>query len=61
MCTCSTAKRRRRQASNGYAHLDEMRRPFYKKTSLAKAQRHLQMVIERERRIMQAGKKKKAA
>lgn len=54
----STAKRRRRQAANGYTHLAKLGRPIYKKKSKEKSARRLQQLIATERRIKQ-GKSKK--
>lgn len=39
MCTASTAKRRRRQAANGYKHLSKQRRPHFNKRSAEKSAR----------------------
>lgn len=57
-CVTATAKRRRRQAKNGYNHLCERQRPNYKKTTAEKSARRLSRMIENQRRIQQ-GKKKK--
>lgn len=49
MCTCSTAKRRRKQARGKYRHLPPLRRPKYTARSAEKAANHLQRVIMAER------------
>lgn len=53
----ATAKRRRKQAANGYTHLARIGRPVYKKKSKEKSARRLAQLIATERRIKQ-GKKK---
>lgn len=59
MCIASTAKRRRRQAANGYKHLSPLRRPIYHKPDIAKQSRRLRDRIEREKRMAaNRGKKK---
>ncbi len=50
-CVAATAKRRRKQAVNGYRHLGKMVRPRYKMKSLAKLDRRLQMLRERKRQM----------
>ena len=57
MCVASTAKRRRKQAANGYTHLCERQRPHYKKISAEKSANRLHAMLMTERR-MKAGKKK---
>lgn len=52
------AKRRRKQAANGYGHVGPMDRPNYKKRSKEAAAKHLANLIAKERR-MSAGKNKK--
>jgi hypothetical protein len=54
----SAAKRRRRQAANGYHHLALLRRPIYRTRDVAKATKRLQLVIQRERERAQRTKKK---
>lgn len=56
MCTASTAKRRRRQARNGYRHLAPLVRPHYKKTSEDKQARRLAQLIAGERARQQRKK-----
>lgn len=58
MTIAATAKRRRRQASNGYIHVARIGRPIIRKKSILRLQRHLADVIARERQ-MSAGKSKK--
>ena len=50
--------RRRRQAKNGYTHLSAPQRPHYKKMDAATSARRLAALIDKERRIKQAPKKK---
>lgn len=57
MCTAQTAKRRRRQAANGYRHMSKMKRPRYHKVSKEKADNNLARLIQREKD--RAGRKKK--
>lgn len=63
MCTASTAKRKRRQARNGYKHLGPLKRPIFHKPSEAKARRRLRQVIEKQKQMAsrkgQSGKGKK--
>lgn len=47
----AAAKRRRRQAANGYRHLAKIGRPIYKKKSAAKMARRLRQAIEKQRLI----------
>lgn len=59
-CVTATAKRRRRQAANGYAHLAKHQRPVYKKVSASKSMRRLMKVVEKQKLIAQrkgSGKK----
>ncbi len=56
MSVCSTAKRRRAQAKNGYRHLAPKQRPVYKKMDNETSARRLRRLIDTERRIKQAGK-----
>lgn len=56
-CVTATAKRRRRQAANGYNHLCERQRPNFKKTTAEKSARRQAALIATQRRIQQ-GKKK---
>lgn len=58
MCVCSTAKRRRKQARNGYRHLPPMRRPHYHTLTLEKSQRRLADKIAKEERIRQKKRKR---
>jgi hypothetical protein len=53
MSVIATAKRRRRQAKNGYKHLAKLGRPVYKKVSASKALRRLMRVIEKQKMIAQ--------
>ena len=53
-----TAKRRRAQAKMGYTHLCKARRPLYRRRSVETSDKRLRELIERERRIKQAPKKK---
>ncbi len=50
-CVTATAKRRRKQAINGYRHLGKMVRPRYKMKSLAKLDRKIAMQKERRRQM----------
>lgn len=47
------ARRRRKQAANAFAHLDEKSRPKYKKKAATALQRRLQQQIEKERTMQQ--------
>lgn len=58
MSTACQAKRRRREAANGYAHLPPRLRPNFKKRSAEASARHQARVLATERRISQGGKKK---
>lgn len=49
MCVASTAKRRRRQAKNGYNHLAKLGRPIYNKKSAEKMTSRLARVIAAEK------------
>lgn len=51
MSVIATAKRRRRQAKNGYKHLAKLGRPIYKKVSASKSARRLMKVIEKQKTI----------
>lgn len=50
--------RRRRQAKLGYTHLAPQQRPNYKKVDAATSARRLIALIDKERRIKQAPKRK---
>lgn len=50
-CVASTAKRKRRQASNNYRHMGPMIRPKYKKSDPETSSRRLQRLIDTERRM----------
>lgn len=56
MCTASTAKRKRRQAANGYKHLGPMKRPHYLKRDAETSAKRLQRLIATERRMAQKAK-----
>lgn len=56
MCTASTAKRRRRQAANGYKHMSPLKRPHYSKIDAGKSARRLAERIATERRMSQKRK-----
>lgn len=58
MTVTATAKRRRKQARNGYRHLPPRLRPNYKVPDAATARRRM-MESEQKRRAMQARGKKK--
>jgi hypothetical protein len=59
MTAISTAKRRRRQAANGYNHLAKLGRPIYSKNSASKAAARLAKLIADERaRLQRKGQKK---
>lgn len=53
----ATAKRRRRQAKNGYSHVAKLGRPVYHKKSPSKAARDLQKRIQDEHARRQRGAK----
>lgn len=53
----ATAKRRRRQAKNGYKHLAKLGRPIYNKKSGDKATRLLRERVKREQERRQRGAK----
>jgi hypothetical protein len=59
MCTASTAKRRRKQARNGYKHIAPLRRPIYHARSADKAARRLAALVAGERARMQRRGSKK--
>jgi len=59
MSTTQQAKARRRQAASGFMNLPPRARPHYKKRSKEASAQHLARVIENERRIRMAAKKKK--
>lgn len=60
MSVIATAKRRRRQAVNGYNHMAKLGRPIYKKKSASKQAARLQRLIAEERaRIQRKGASKK--
>jgi hypothetical protein len=59
-----TAARRRRQAVLGYSHIARIgrgnnNRPIFRKKSIAKQQRHEQMLRERQREMQTRAAKKK--
>ena len=59
MCVCATAKRRRKQAANGFKHLDKKSRPIYKKRSKeASAARLARLIAEERARTVRKGMKK---
>lgn len=58
MSVARTARRRRAQAANGFAHLPPRKRPNYKRRDLITSQRHEQRLRETARRIAQGSKKK---
>lgn len=59
MCTASTAKRRRRQARNGYKHIAPLRRPIFRVKDASKRAQRLAAVIAGERaRAQRKGVKK---
>lgn len=51
MTVASTAKRRRRQAANGYRHLAPLRRPKYSKIDAGKSRRRELQKIEKEKQM----------
>lgn len=53
----STAKRRRRQAVNGYRHMAPLIRPKYSRTDAATAQRKEAIAKTRRARLIAAGVK----
>jgi len=54
-CAAATARRRRKQAVNGYKHMAPMRRPHYKVRSKDTASRR--EAFMRERRLMMEARK----
>ena len=56
MCTASTAKRRRRQAVNGYKHLGPLKRPKYSKMDAGKSARREAAKVQKIK-LMQTRKK----
>lgn len=50
-CTARTARRRRKQAANGFKHMSPLKRPHYKKRSLEASARRLSKVIEKQKLI----------
>ena len=57
MCIARTARRRRKQAANGYKHMAPLRRPHYLKMDAGKAQRREHRKVEKIK-LMQSRKKK---
>ena len=57
MCVASTAKRRRRQAVNGYCHLGPLKRPRFSKVDAGKAKRREAAKVMKIK-LMQTRKKK---
>lgn len=57
MTVTATAKRRRRQAANGYNHIAKLGRPIYKKTDSSTASRKLAAMVARENERRQRGAK----
>jgi len=57
MCTAQTAKRRRRQAANGFRHMAPLKRPHYSKVDAGKAARREAEKIAKIK-LMQSRKKK---
>lgn len=53
MCVCATARRRRKQAVNGYRHIAPMRRPRFKLRSASMAAKRLAAIVARERERQQ--------
>lgn len=51
MCVARTARRRRKQARQGYKHLAKLGRPIYSKPSPGKMSRRLANLIEKQKRI----------
>lgn len=51
MCIARTARRRRKQAANGYRHMSPLKRPHYKKVDAAKSAKRLRDRIEKEKRM----------
>lgn len=61
MCVASTAKRRRRQAANGYSHLAKLGRPIYRKKSATKqAARLARLIADEKARIQRKGQSSKS-
>ena len=58
MSATQQAKARRRQAASGFMNMPPKKRPHYKKRSKEASAQHLASVIEKERRIRMASKKK---
>jgi hypothetical protein len=59
MSVARTARRRRKQAANGFSHLAKQQRPRYRKTSVAKLERREQQLRQRQQEIQSRGRKKK--
>lgn len=57
MCVARTARRRRKQAAQGYKHLSKLRRPKYTKMDAGKSQRR-EMAKVAKIKAMQGRKKK---
>lgn len=51
MCVAATARRKRKQAANGYRHLSPMKRPRYKKRSVETSEKRLREVITKQKMI----------
>ena len=58
MCVAQTARRRRRQAANGYKHLSPLKRPHYSKISAAKSARREAAKISKIKQMQ--GRKKQS-
>jgi hypothetical protein len=56
MCVSRTARRRRKQAANGYRHLSKQRRPHYAKVTADKSARREARKIENEKKMRQKKK-----
>ncbi len=59
MCVAQTCKRRRRQAANGYKHIDPKRRPLYKHRDVTAQIKRLARLVEKEKMMQQRKGKKK--
>lgn len=57
MCVAATARRKRRQARNGYKHLSKLRRPHYGKPDEGKARRRELAKVAKIKAMQQRKKK----
>jgi hypothetical protein len=57
MCVARTARRKRKQAANGYRHLAPLRRPKFSKVDAGKSRRRELAKVEKIKAMQQRKKK----